>query len=357
MRTLGLIAGIIGLLIVGKLYIFPKSDVKEAGGATKGGGGGKGGGPVPVDVFVAQYEAVGSAIVASGTVVPNEEVELKAEISGRLIKLNFREGSVVQKGQLIAKINDRDLKAQLVKIEYNAELARQIEARQKKLLDIDAISREEYEITANNIRTIGADKELILAQLEKTEIRAPFTGIVGLKAISEGAYLAPGTPVVTLIQNNPIKVDFTVPEKYAKSIAVGSVVQLTTEGATTQSRGAKVVALDPRVDENLRTLRVRAVIDNPSGQLVPGMFVKVQTALGAGVPSVMVPTEAVVPVLKGKKVYIVQNGKAVERMIVTGIRTDKTIQVTSGLSVGDSVIVSGIMTLKADAPVKVKKTT
>lgn len=319
----------------------------------KEGGGNKAGAAVPVNVYLTKLETVENTLFASGTIVPNEEVDLKAEISGRLINLNIREGSFVQKGQLIAKINDKDLRAQLAKVEYNEELAKRIEARQKKLLDIEAISREEYEITANNIRTIGADKEVILAQLEKTEIRAPFSGTIGLKNISEGAFLSPGTSVVTLVQTNPVKIDFNIPEKYTRYVRLGSQVRLNLDGDNA-NYSARVVAVDPKVDAELRTLRVRAVSQNPGNRYVPGMFVKVQASLEGNNNAIMIPTEAIVPVLKGKKVFVVKNGKAQEAMVTTGLRTDQRIQITDGLQPGDSLIVSGIMALKANSPVKVK---
>ncbi|MEO6685542.1 MAG: efflux RND transporter periplasmic adaptor subunit [Dyadobacter sp.] len=355
MRTVILIGAIIIVLVLGKIYVFPKSESEKSGGSGSGGKGeGKSAmsGAIPVNVYVFGMETIDNQIFASGTVLPNEEVNLMAEISGRLVKLNIKEGSYVTKGQLIAKINDRELKAQLQKVEFNQDLARKIELRQQKLLKVEAINLEEYDITSNNIRTLDADKEVIEAQLEKTEIRAPFNGRIGLKNISEGAYMAPGTPIVTIIQSNPIKIDFTVPEKYTSNIHVGSTITFNLDGDAT-NYSAKVVALEPKVDENLRTLRIRAIAQNPSGKFVPGMFVKVKAALAANHKAVMIPTEAIVPVLKGKKVFIVKNGKAAEAMVTTGLRTEKKIQVLDGLQQGDSLITSGIMAIKLNSAVKV----
>jgi membrane fusion protein (multidrug efflux system) len=356
MRTILLIGVVIIVLVVGKLFVFSKTksdkpDVaggkKEGAGKTTGGGSG-----VPVNVFVVGRESIENQIFASGTVIPNEEVNLMAEISGRLIKLDIQEGAYVQKGQLIAKINDRELRAQLQKIGFNQELAKKIEARQKKLLNVEAINLEEYDVTSNNIRLLDAEKEVIESQLEKTEIRAPFNGRIGLKNISEGAYVAPGTPIVTVVQSNPVKIDFTIPEKYAPSIRIGNVVKFNLDGDPS-TYNAKIIALDPKVDENLRTLRLRALAPNPQGRFVPGMFVKILADLEANRSAMMIPTEAIVPVLKGKKVYVVKNGKAQEAMVVTGLRTDKKIQVIEGLQPGDSLITSGIIALKPNAAVKV----
>lgn len=284
--------------------------------------------------------------------MPNEEVNLMSEISGRLVKLDIREGTYITKGQLIAKINDRELKAQLQKIAYNQDLSKKIEARQKRLLNVEAINLEEYDVTSNNIRVLEAEKEVIEAQLEKTEIRAPFSGRIGLKFISEGAYLAPGTPIVTIVQSNPVKIDFTVPEKYTPNIRVGGTVKFNLDGDPS-TFNARILAVDPKVDENLRTLRVRAIASNPEGRFVPGMFVKVLADLDANHSAMMIPTEAIVPVLKGKKVFVVKNGKAQEAMVTTGLRTDKKIQVIDGLQPGDSLITSGIIAIKPNTAVKV----
>ncbi|MGG7660842.1 efflux RND transporter periplasmic adaptor subunit [Dyadobacter sp. BHUBP1] len=355
MRTIMLVAGIIVALVLGKLFIFSKPGEGKGSDAKKGGEGKNAksaGGAVPVNVFIVGRESIENQIFASGTVLPNEEVNLMAEISGRLVKLDIKEGSYVTKGQLIAKINDRELQAQLQKVAYNQDLSKKIEARQKKLLNVEAINLEEYDVTSNNIRVLEAEKEVIEAQLEKTEVRAPFSGRIGLKFISEGAYLAPGTPIVTIVQSNPVKIDFTVPEKYSPSIRVGSPVKFNLDGDPS-TYTARILAIDPKVDENLRTLRVRALANNPEGRFVPGMFVKVLADLDANRSAMMIPTEAIVPVLKGKKVFVVKDGKAQEAMVTTGLRTDKKIQIIDGLQPGDSLITSGIIAIKPNTAVKV----
>jgi len=353
MRTILLIGVVIIALVVGKLFIYSKPGSDKPGGGKEGGKNVKSSGSaVPVNVFVVGRESIDNQIFASGTVLPNEEVMLMAEISGRLIKLNIQEGAYIQKGQLIAKINDRELKAQLQKVGFNQELAQKVEARQKKLLNVEAINLEDYDVTTNNIRVLDAEKEVIESQLEKTEIRAPFSGRIGLKNISEGAYVAPGTPIATLVQSNPVKIDFSVPEKYSPNIRNGNFVRFNLD-SDPSTYNAKIIAIDPKVDETLRTLRVRAVAQNPAGRFVPGMFVKIMANLDANKSAMMIPTEAIVPVLKGKKVFIVKNGKAQEIMVTTGVRTDKKIQIIEGLQPGDSLITSGIIAIKANTAVKV----
>lgn len=361
MRTFIVLLLLAGALALGKIFFFPKPNTQTQGGSGNNASG-KGGdksksadkaSSIPVDVYLAKTQNVDNSISVSGTVLPNEIVELKAELAGRLMKLNAKEGTYVTKGELIAKINDEELKAQLTKLGYMEKRAKDIEARQKRLLAIEGISREEYDIAESNVNTAHADKDLLLAQLAKSEIRAPFSGKLGLRAISEGAFLTPGTLVTTLVQTNPIKIDFSVPEKYASQIRIGSTVRFAAEGIK-EPLSARIMAISPLIDESLRTLKVRAFATNATGRLVPGMFVRLDVQLQGDNRTIQIPSQAIIPVLKGKKVYVVRNGKAQEMFIKTGNRTDQDVQVTEGLTPGDSVITSSIMALKNGANVKVK---
>lgn len=360
MRPLLIAAGLILALILGKIFFFNGSadqksnkpgDQKSQGAAP----GSKQGDtkPMKVNTLVVGLSNSEKTVFSSGTTVANEEVELKSEISGKIVKLSIPEGSVVPKGYLIAKIKDDDILAQLKKIEFEEKLADQIETRQKKLLDINAISREEYEISQNKVFTLKADKELLRVQLSRTEIRAPFAGKVGLKSISLGAYVTPATVISTIVQFNPIKLDFSVPEKYLTEIKLGKIIKFQTDGSLKEYT-AKVVAIDPKIDESLRTLKVRAVSHDGGNALMPGMFIKVLLNLSS-TQSIMIPTETVIPVADGKRVYIIKNGKAEEVNIITGLRDATNLQVLSGLNVGDSLITSGLMTIKAGTPVSSNK--
>ena len=371
MRTILTIIAVVVVLVLGKIFFFKKPDDKAGGpggggGAAAGGRGGErgkggpggaggpgGGQPTAVNIFVTGFQTLDNAVTSPGTVFPNEEVQLMSEAAGRIVALNIKEGSRVAAGQVIAKIKDTDLQAQLKKINYQIELAKQTDARQKKLLEINAISREEYEITSNTLNTLAADKEFLETSIEKTVLKAPFSGKISFKSVSLGAYVSPSTSMATLVQTNPVKIDFAIPEKYSTQIRLGSQVKFEVEGQS-NSYSASIVAIDPKIDPNLRTLKVRALAQNPNDRLIPGMFVKVTVDLDIS-QAIMVPTEAIIPVLKGKKVYVMQDGKVAEKMVETGVRNEKNIQITSGLVAGDSLIVSGIMALKKDAPVKAKQ--
>jgi membrane fusion protein (multidrug efflux system) len=310
---------------------------------------------LPVDIYVATEVNQSNVVYASGTVVPNEEVEIKAEVSGRLVELNIREGGYIQKGDLIAKLDDADLVAQLKKLTYEEQLADQTEARQKRLLEINAIGKEEYEMAVNKVNTLSADKELLEVQLEKTRVVAPFSGRMGLKSISEGAYITPSTVISNLVQTNPAKLDFSVPEKYASKIKTGQTIlfSIDVDDKEIVKEKAIVLAIDPKVDENLRTLKIRARTTNSSGRLLPGMFIRVELPLGDE-KSIMIPSESIIPILKGKMVYVKRNGIANEVEIQTGLRTETDVQVEKGLNVGDSLIVSALMSVKANTPVSVR---
>ena len=353
MRPLILIIVIIAALALLKIYVWDKDEKSDnPAGMPASGSLGKQS-ALPVDIYVASTVETDNTIYASGTLVANEQVELKSEVSGRLVELRISEGSYVKKGELIAKLNDNDLRAQLKRLEYEDQLAIQVEARQRKLLDINAISKEEYDLAMNKVNTLGADRELLEVQLEKTEVRAPFSGRIGFKNISEGAYITPSVVIANLVQINPVKIDFSIPEKYANEVHVGQEALFEVDGVNDRFL-AKVFAVDPVVDEDLRTLRLRARADNSLGLLRPGMFVRVELPLGSR-ESIMIPTESVMPILKGKIVYLFKNGLATETKVTTGLRTDKTVQILDGMEVGDSVIVSALMTLKPDLKVQVQE--
>jgi membrane fusion protein, multidrug efflux system len=347
MRPILLIAALVVILILAKVF-FWNNDSKMADGSP---GGDKAGAQKPMAVLteIVKLDESDKSIYSSGTLIPNEEVEIRSEIAGRLIKLNIREGYNVPKGNVIAKLKDDDIRAQLKKLAMEDKLAQQIEARQKKLLEINAISREEYEISANKVGTLSADKELLNVQLEKTELKAPFSGKIGLKNISEGAYISPTTVIATLVQINPIKIDFTIPERYLNEVKLGQEVFFEVDGAE-EKFSSRIVAIDPKVDPNLRTLKVRAQASNNSGRLYPGMFVKINLKLNSN-PAIMIPSETIIPVLGGKKVYVKKNGQVEEVVIETGLRNEKYVQVISGLAVGDSLITTSLMNLKSGQPV------
>ncbi|MBC7653072.1 MAG: efflux RND transporter periplasmic adaptor subunit [Oligoflexus sp.] len=308
---------------------------------------------ISVNGIIIKTEKFSNNVDLSGTIEADEQVQIRSEGSGLIRSINFEEGSNVSKGALLVKIDDRELRAQLSQALTRERLASEIEGRAGKLLKAEAISQEEYDNTDAELKSLRAQTQLIRAQLSKTEIRAPFSGKIGLRNISTGAYVTPTTDIANLVSVNPVKISFSVPEKYTQMVKVGSEITFTVAG-TGKIFKAKIYAKEPAINISTRTLLLRAKAANPEGYLLPGTFANISLSLENINDAILIPSEAVIPVLKGKQVYVSKNGKAVPVEIGSNIRTDENVLVSSGLSVGDTVIISGIMALKPDAPVKVK---
>ncbi|MBC6109096.1 efflux RND transporter periplasmic adaptor subunit [Pedobacter fastidiosus] len=320
-------------------------------GQAKGGKGGKSA-PLVVDGIIVKPVSFDNDLEITGAIDANESVVLKSEVSGLVTGIFFKEGSTVSKGSVLVKVNDLDIQAQLQEALTKQRLSGTNENRAKQLLAKGAISQEEYDTSLADLKSLQAQSQLIRAQLAKTTIRAPFTGRVGLRNISAGTYLTPATTIANLVSTNPIKVTFSVPEKYAGQIKVNSEITFTTDGSSKENIG-KVYAIEPGINATTRTLQIRALASNADNALLPGSFAKIKLALNTLIDAILIPNEAVVPVLKGKIVYIQKNGKAQEVKVEAGTRTDENIVITSGLKVGDTVLTTGSMALKKDAPVKV----
>lgn len=323
----------------------------NAGG--KGGKGGKGGGrPLMVNGIVVKTVDFTNRLDVTGTIEANESVALRSEVSGLVTKINFVEGATVTKGALLVKINDRDIQAQLQDALTRQRLSATNENRSRQLLEKGAISQEEYDTSLADLQSFNAQTQLIRAQLAKTAIYAPFSGKVGLRSISVGEYLTPSTTIANLSSLNPLKVSFSVPEKYIGQIKQDTEVSFTTDGYTKTFKG-RVFALEPAINAQTRTLQVKALVPNPNNELLPGSFAKIQLSLSTLKDAILIPNEAIVPVLKGKTVFVTRNGKAQQVPVEASTRTAENILITSGLKAGDTVLTTGAMAVKPDAAVKV----
>jgi len=306
-----------------------------------------------VSVTILKPVVLDNKMFATGSLFSNEEVVLMPEVSGRIDRIYFKEGSRVNKGDLLVKIDDADLQAQLKKLTLQLQLAVESEERQKKLLAVNGISQEAYDIALNQANTIKTDIELNAAQLAKTSIRAPFTGVIGLKNISEGSTITPSVRIATLQQTDPMKIDFSIPEKYAYIVHTGDLINFTVPGNDSIFKGT-IYAIEPRIDPVTRTLQLRALCNNRQGRLFPGSFVRIELVMDQIKNALMIPTQALIPELKGQKVFIVKDGKASPVKVQTGIRTDTDIEITDGLAAGDSLIISGIMQVKPGNELNIK---
>ncbi len=312
----------------------------------------QGQGPTTVDVIIASAKTIPNVIEANGTIVAGEFVEVRPEISGRLTYLNVREGARVAKGSVIAKINDADLRAQLNKIKVQLSLAETTVERYKKLLDIQGINRSDYDIALNQVNSFRADLAIIQADIAKTVIRAPFSGVVGLRQVSTGAYVSPQTILATLQQMQNGRVDFTMPETYSNILKRGNTIRIETDPTDTVRKTATVIAVEPQITTATRNVIVRARLKDSKG-VNPGSFVKVYVNAGQE-NGIMVPANSIIPDARAKQVVVVKGGKAKFIDIQTGIRQEGAVQVQKGLSPGDSVVVSGVLFARPDQPVKVR---
>lgn len=346
------LALLIGFLIYNKFFS-EKGKEAMALRASKGGAKRKNG-PVPVNLMIVKDTTVDNNIDVTGTIDANEKVNLVSETAGAITGIYFNEGSAVKKGQLLVKVYNQDLIAALKQNDYQVALAKQNEYRNGILLQKEAISQQEYDTSLTSLNTLKAQSEVLKAQIAKTEIRAPFSGVIGLRNISPGGYLSPSTSIASLVNIDPAKVTFSVPERYLAMIKAGTKINFTIESSR-KNFSATVYAIEPAIDLSSRTITVRAKAPNPDNLLKAGAFAKINLKLDQIAKTIMVPTQCVIPDLKDNKVFIYHNGIAEAKVVKTDLRTDTRIEITSGLKAGDSLIVSGLIQIRNKVPLKVLK--
>lgn len=308
--------------------------------------------PVTVDGIIAKAELTANTIGTSGTIIANEEVEIKSEVSGKITGIYFKEGQTVYKGQLLVKLNDDDLQAQIKKMQIEIKLAEEKEKRQKQLLSSSAISKEEYDESLTNLYLLKANVEIIKIDVAKTKITAPFSGIAGFKYISPGAYINSSTVIATIQNTNPLKLEFAIPEKYNLMVKTGTLVNFKVAGSS-ENHKATVYAKDPKIDPMSRTVKIRATFSNPTGKLSPGSFADISIPIGDKSKEILIPTMAYIPDINGAKVFVVKGGQAMSVPVTAGMRTASSIQILEGIKEGDTILTTGILQLKPKTPVKV----
>ena len=307
---------------------------------------------VVVDVIIAKPQPISNVIEANGTVIAKEYVEFHPEVSGRLTYLNVAEGKPIAKGTVIARINDADLQATIAKSKVQLDLAQKTVERYKSLLDINGLNQADYDAALNTVNGLKADIVYTQALVDKTVIRAPFSGVAGLRQVSPGAYVTPATIIATLQQTNEVKIDFTLPEIYGNVIHNGMTISIELD-ATTKARGkATVIATEPGANTDTRNLKIRAILQG--GAANPGGFVKVFIDAGKDRSSIKVPTNCIIPDDKNNQVVLVKNGRASFVNIKTGVREAGNVEVTQGINAGDTVVVTGVLFARPKALVKVR---
>lgn len=301
--------------------------------------------PIPVKVFIVKDEPLVSSIQAVGTLLPEEEVDLAVESAGKVTGIYFTEGEKVKKGDLLLKVNDADLQAQLQKTKAQQKLIEERLNRQRILFEKDAVSREEYDQVQTDFNVIEAEIVQLEAEIAKTEVHAPFSGTIGLRQVSPGAYLQSNTFIARLVDEQHLKIEFSIPEKYASLPLQSAEIKFHTEAFPREYTGI-VYAIEPGIDTQTRTMQLRARCKNPSGELRSGMFARIDLITSETESALLIPTEAIVPEMDGKTVWKLMNGVPVSVPVETGERMEKLIEVTSGLMPGDTVLTSGLLQIR-----------
>ncbi len=348
----GLIAVIgIGLVGAGIYSQLPKENEELAAADQVADSGERSKRILNVNATIVKPQVLTEDIPLVGTLLPDEEVDLSFETSGKIVEINFEEGTHVKRGQLLARVNDRPLQAQLQRLVSQLKLAEDRVFRQDALLKRDAVSKEAYEQVKTELATLNADIELVRAQIEQTELRAPFDGVIGLRQVSVGTYASPSTVVAKLTKISPLKVEFAVSERYAADIKQGAMLTFTLEGSLNQYQ-AQVYARESSLDLNTHTLTIRALYPNPTG-IMPGRYASLTLRRHEYQNALAVPSEAIVPEMGKDKVFLYKNGKAEPVEIVAGIRTEALVQAVKGVSEGDTVIISGTQQLRTGIPITI----
>lgn len=340
---------IIGIVILG-IIIYPKLPKENADDTTATSVSKSK--ILTVDAMVVTNSLLQNQVSITGSILADESVVLNSEVAGKVENIYLKEGQAVKKGDLLVKLNDEEVLAEIEKLQYTRKLNEDNEFRQKQLLEKEAISREEYETSLTTLNTTIAEIKVMQARLAKHRIRAPFSGVIGLRDISEGSYLNPGDRIAELYKIDPVKLEFSIPSKHIALVNEGDSLTFTVD-AYDQVFSGTIYAIEPQIDPQTRSLKVRAKASNEDAKLFPGQFARINLTLETIPDAMMVPTIAVIPELNGKKLFLFKNGVANSQAVETGIRTEEELQVISGITPGDTVITSGILQINQGSAINV----
>jgi len=320
---------------------------------TAGGAGQRArGGPMLVEGFLVKTSVISEDVEVPGSLLPWEETKIRSEVSGRIVKLNVPEGNTVPKGFLLVKLFDDDLQAQLRKLQVQLQIALKTVQRQRELLAINGISQQDFDLSALNVDNLKADIQSTKIAISKTEIRAPYEGQLGLRSVSAGAYISPADVITSLRDVHQLKLEFSVPEKYARNILKGALVKFRVDGGK-QDHTAAVIATEGNVEQTTRTLKVRALVSQRHPELVPGIFARALLQLGNDNQAMLIPTQSVIPQARNKRVIVLRKDSAVFQIVETGIRDSSYVQILRGIKPGDTIITTGLMAIRPGSKVKI----
>jgi len=307
--------------------------------------------PSKVDAYIVATATLEDDIEVPGSLAPFEETNIQPEISGKITGIFFKEGAMVNKGSLLVKLYDADLQAQHKKLQVQLAISKKTEERQAELLKINGISQQDYDLSLLSVKNLQADIDILQTSIGKTSLTAPFSGKAGFRNISLGAYINPQTIVTTIREVNRLKLKFTVPERYSSKIMSGSAVHFKIDGSN-DLFPATILATENDIAEDTRSMKVKAIVNSASAKLFGGAFAKVQLSLGKNETALMIPTQAIIPQARGRKVMAYRGGFASLEAVTTGVRDTSMIEITNGLKAGDTILITGLLSTKPNAPVK-----
>jgi membrane fusion protein (multidrug efflux system) len=305
------------------------------------------------EVYLVKDTTISEHITVVGSIVPNEEVQIVSEVSRKLTRVLLKEGAYVQKGQVMFRLDDSDLQADLKKLNAQRTFSAAAAGRQSSLLKIEGVSKQEYEQATSSLEAVDADIERTKVAIGKTILRAPFSGKTGIRRVSEGAFVTQNTVLTTLEDLAKVKIEFAVPEKYANGVKQNQSIRFRVENSPTTTYQAAILVIEPSIDQNTRSLFVRALADNTDGKLIPGSSATVELELNKIPNALMIPSQALIPGLEGNSVLKVKAGKVAKTNVSIGLRTNKAVQITEGIAQGDTIMTTNLLRAKADMPVKV----
>lgn len=345
---------LIALTIFTSVFIWSCGSKSKPADAPKPGPATGSANEIPAEAYVVTPQTLEASVTIAGTLFPYEETEMTPEVAGKITGLYIREGAFVNKGAVLATLFDEDLKAQLNKLDVQLRVAKKTRERQDQLLKIGGISQQDYDLTILNESTIEADIAVLKAAINKTVVRAPYSGRLGFKNISMGAYVTPQTVLTTISQTSRLKLQFSVPEKYFSRVNVGDRIEFRTE-TSPKVYEARIVATEAGITAENRSLKVQAVVDRVDKNLSAGGFANIIFNLGKEENAVMIPSQSVIPQARDKKVIVYRNGHPDFATVTTGIRDSAKIEILSGIQIGDTVLTTGLLMIKPDSKIKISQ--
>jgi membrane fusion protein (multidrug efflux system) len=351
------VGAVVAILIIAWLTMGRRGSSGAQPAGAGGAAAGKAGGgaamampPMPVDVATAKVQPIVDAVRATGRIEAVQAVDLRPDEQGRVTALMFHEGQLVGNGAALVKIDDAMLRAQAERADADRDLARQQLDRVRRLRAENAASPADLERAEANARSSTAALALLQLQLARTVVRAPFSGVVGQRFVSVGDYVTTTTNLLTLQTVNPQRAVIEVPERHASSLRLGQTVNFTVAADPSKNFSARVDFIDPVVEPTNRTIMVKGLAANPNGVLKPGMFIEARLATATRSNAVVIPEDAVQPLRTSNVVWVVDKGKASRRVVQLGARSAGYVEVISGVSAGESVVVGGLERMNEGMP-------